>query len=206
MTQAVPPRREQPPRRRPPGARLPRRGTDRVEEFAALVVVLLAMAAVAAAVVLGTSTHTALVDRIRADAAHRSVVTAVLTEDPPRVSADRPPASARVPVPARWADADGREHTGVVPAPGHARVGTAVDVWVDRNGEPVGRPVSGGEALLVGWVAGILTLICAAAFLRVLWLALLRGTRSVNDRAWAQEWARVEPWWSGRRGHDADRP
>jgi hypothetical protein len=206
VTQAEPPDHE-PSKRCDParGARLPRRSTDRVEEVAALVVILLGMAVVVASAVLGVRTHGALVDRVEYQAAHRSVVSAVLTEDPPPVSADRPPGSVRAPAAARWTDANGREHTGVIPAPGYARAGSAVELWISVDGEPAERPMSAGEAELVAWVAGILVLLGGAALLRVLWMAVVRSTASVNDRAWTREWERVEPWWSGRRGHGADR-
>ncbi|MEK6441019.1 Rv1733c family protein [Pseudonocardia sp. T1-2H] len=206
MTQAEPPRRD-PSKDRDPSrsARLPRRTTDRVEEVVALVVILLGMAAAVASVVLGVGTHGALLERVEYEAAHRSVVTAVLTADPPPASADRPAGAARAPAPARWTDASGREHTGLVPAPDGARAGSGVELWIGEDGEPAGRPMSADEATLVGWSAGVLALLCGLGLLRVLWGATVRCTASANDRNWTREWERVEPRWSGRRGHGADR-
>jgi hypothetical protein len=48
-------------------------------------------------------------------------------------------------------------------------------------------------------------MLCGLGVLRVLWAVMVRCTASVNDRSWTREWERVEPRWSGRRGHGADR-
>ncbi|MDT7702957.1 MAG: hypothetical protein QOJ30_5282 [Pseudonocardiales bacterium] len=80
-----------------------------------------------------------------------------------------------------------------------------MELWTGEDGEPAGRPVGVGEAALGGWPAGILAMLCGLGVLRVLWAVMVRCTASVNDRSWTREWERVEPRWSGRRGHGADR-
>ncbi|WP_143261728.1 hypothetical protein [Allokutzneria sp. NRRL B-24872] len=98
---------------------------------------------------------------------------------------------------ARWTTADGTPRSGDVLAPGGARTGARVTMWLDSAGRPA-PPPSTGAALR--WMAsvtvGVLVIIGG---LRVLLhgavrLALDRGRLS----AWQAEWERVERDWTHR--------
>jgi hypothetical protein len=98
---------------------------------------------------------------------------------------------------ARWT-ADGRAHTGKVPAASGSRAGTTVTAWLDRAGNP---------RLALTSAAATDRVITASA-IAVGALALLLATmamiahRVLSRRrlaSWEAAWTAVGPEWSGRR-------
>ncbi|SEM23722.1 Rv1733c family protein [Streptacidiphilus jiangxiensis] len=105
-------------------------------------------------------------------------------------------------VPAAWEYPAGVRHTGRVVVFRRQAAGTRVTVWVDDAGRPAVVPASAPDrvasAVLVGVSASaVLALLCALAS----WAAGHRLDRRAS-RAWAEDWARVEPYWSGRRRNE----
>ena len=93
---------------------LPRRGTDRVEDAVAWVLLTCAPSG-AVGVVSGMAVYAATVERGRVEAAERTPTTAVLTQDVPSVAVTNP-TTGRMPASATWRDRAGTVHTGIVDA------------------------------------------------------------------------------------------
>ncbi|WP_052434700.1 Rv1733c family protein [Streptacidiphilus melanogenes] len=114
----------------------------------------------------------------------------------------RDEAVAMVSVPARWQYPAGSPHTGGVVVFRHQAAGSRVIVWVDDAGRPSARPASGADQAVFAVLVG-LTAFVGAELLAVCgcWALRVRLDRRAA-RAWAKDWARVEPYWSGRRNED----
>jgi hypothetical protein len=92
---------------------------------------------------------------------------------------------------------DGTEHTGPISVRRPAAAGSAVQVWVDADGQSVDEPAQPLGAVLAGAGAAAGVLTAGGALVYLLWSAVRALTGAVNDRRWEREWARVEPEWRG---------
>ncbi|WP_052440759.1 Rv1733c family protein [Streptacidiphilus anmyonensis] len=117
-------------------------------------------------------------------------------------STARDEAVALVSVPAAWEYPAGSRHTGRVVVLRHQAAGTRVSVWVDDAGRPAVRPSSATDRGVFAGLVGLTAFAGAEAFAlggcRVLRTRLDRRA----SRAWAKDWARVEPHWSGRHRNE----
>jgi hypothetical protein len=97
--------------------------------------------------------------------------------------------------PARWA-ADGRAHTGDVPAPAGTKAGATVPVWLDRAGDVQVPPPTSAYArdrVMVGMMIALVTLAVLLAGLTLLTRRILHRRRLAG---WAAAWLSVGPQWS----------
>ncbi|GAA0926120.1 hypothetical protein [Pseudonocardia zijingensis] len=174
--------------------RLPRRGTDRVEDAVAWILTAAALLLVVAATVTGLGTYGRAAERAELQRTTTSQVRAVLLEDANATIVDvGGPMPARVA--ARWLDRNGHEHTGSVVVRQTLPAGAEIDVWIDAAGALTSRPTTTANAV-VGGIAAAFGVLCAGGTLLVaVWLAVRRATGSVNARRWEREWAHVEPLW-----------
>jgi hypothetical protein len=172
-----------------------RRPYDRIEGA-----VLVALAAAFLAAVVGASILGAhLYQSHLASAARLRQVAAVLTQEGAVVNRLAPVAQARV----RWPIPGGQERSGVltsVTAPGisSAAVGARIPVWLNRQGQPVVRPV--GQALMI--FDALLAAAAAAAGAAAGLLTIYRLCRLALDRrrlaAWESAWTLTGPRWTSR--------
>lgn len=101
--------------------------------------------------------------------------------------------------PARWTAPDGTPQTGDVPAPGTARAGAVVRIWVDESGAQTGPPLrtqqATGQAVLASVLApfALGTVLLCAASLAVFILDRHRLA------AWAADWRATGPRWNSHR-------
>ncbi|MGM9383163.1 Rv1733c family protein [Streptomyces antibioticus] len=184
----------------PHDARTPARGnplrrpSDRFEWwFRLLLMALLAVGLPLAAYSAGTAAYDSAMRAVRAQAAERHQVTARLAED---VVRDTTVAKRAAKV--RWTDADGAVRTGsALVKPGSAK-GSAVRVWVDRDGTVTSPPATALNARTTGWVTGGAAALGVGLGAYGVWA----GTRLLLDRGryarWEAEWERAEPLWSAR--------
>ncbi|NMH99277.1 hypothetical protein [Pseudonocardia acidicola] len=193
--------RTDPDRRRPSArGRLPRRRTDRWEDAIAWLLTSLALLTVLLAIVTGVSLRADGMDRVRAQAAERTAVSAVLLEDAKAVyGVDGGPAPVSLRVPARWVGPDGVEHTGRILVSGPRPAGAVVTAWLDRHGAVVSAPGTSADATIIGIAGGVGVLAGGWLLLSAAWAAARRWIENRNATAWAADWALVEPEWSGRR-------
>lgn len=171
-----------------------RRPSDRFEWwFRRFLMILLVLGLPVAAYSAGTTACRASMRTVRAQAAERHEVTARLTED-----VQRHDNVVKQPAQVRWTDASGVVRTGAALVKPGAPKGTAVRVWVDRNGTVTSPPDSTLNARTTGWVMGGAAAFGMAFGSYAFWV----GTRLLLDRRryaqWDAEWARAEPLWSAR--------
>lgn len=173
-----------------------RRASDRVETL----VLALLMAAFLAGVPFAAGACGALTraaaDRVQAgQRATRSEVPAVLLQAAPLNAA----VAAVLPyVRAQWTAPDGKRLTGQVSAPPGTAAGTAVRVWVTRDGQITDPP------LLDSQISGQVTLAEAGAGTVLALMLFFTGAlarRSLDKRRmadWDEEWRATGPRWTTR--------
>lgn len=178
----------------PVTGRLPRRGTDRVEDVTAWILAAAALLLLVLATVTGLGTYGREAERAELQRTSTLQVRAVLLENANVMISE---VGERMParVPARWTDRAGREHTGLVVVQRTRPAGAEIDVWIDEAGELASRPVTPLNAVVGGILAALGVLGAGGAPLFAAWLGVRRATGVVNARRWDREWAVVEPQW-----------
>ncbi|MCO1653464.1 hypothetical protein KDL28_00185 [Pseudonocardia sp. S2-4] len=185
---------------------MPRRLSDRVEDFAAWLFIVTALLLVVVAAGVGGSVHRDGLARSAADSAQRKQV-------PAEVLADDRAVTARFrTVSARWAGPDGVPITGRIALERAAPAGRAgaparaastapgrqVMIWVDDRGHPGPPPATAAQAVQAGVVAAVTLVLLGLVALGGGWLGVRAVVARSNGRHWEREWARVGPRWSGR--------
>src|SRR5436305_10160412 len=110
--------------------------TDRVEALMLLSVFVISIVALPVAAAVGTAVHDSRSRTYAEQAQTHQKVIATITGDS---DARRNLSSPTVTAPARWFAA-GTEHTAMVVAERTAKPGEEVEIWVDQQGSPVGKP------------------------------------------------------------------
>jgi hypothetical protein len=182
-----------------------KRGSDRVQMTARVVVVLAFLAAAPLAVLTDTRETTHLKQLAAAQAADRQRTTAVLLHDAPATDPNANDStdgttSSQVLARARWSTpaARGRaaqEHEGLVLVAPNTRAGTGVPVWVNRRGVLTHAPL---DPRNISGTAAAMAVVPLLGVPGLVWLgyAVLCAVLDVRrDRRWADEWAAVEPGW-----------
>ena len=175
-----------------------RRRADRVESVAALVAVLLVIAMLPVALVIGSAARASGLAESTAERSARHPVTATLLASVPDLVGDTN-VGTQLATPATWRTPNGIAHTGSVPAwPGSA-AGQRIQIWLDDRGAPANPPLTADQAYWRGVMSALLVMLgfvacCAFA---------LAGLRWWNDRRryarWDQEWRLVGPLWTKHR-------
>jgi len=153
-----------------------------------------ALALFAARLAYGAALHSQ-----RAELAARHRVAAVLLTSAPAATYSGYGTLQLPEVRASWTGPDGQRRSGVIEAPGHARAGTKVMIWVDSAGGLTTPPlepaqVTGQEtlaAILAPAALGLL-LLCAGSV----------TTHAINRRrmtGWDEDWRATGPQWSAYR-------
>jgi hypothetical protein len=183
--------------RPPPSGRLPRRRTDRAEDAAAWLVATIALFVLLLAIWGGAVVRADALDQSRLEYAQRTQVDALLLDDPPQGNreADSDGLGWRS---VRFTGTSGSEHVANLPVAGRRPAGDTVRLWVDRNDRVVPAPLTRTDAAVLGVTAGIGITGLGAAVLASLWCGLRRLLDVRNSMAWDEDWAEVEPVWSGR--------
>jgi hypothetical protein len=168
-----------------------------VEDAAAWLLASIALLVLLLATWGGVVAHADALDRSRFQHGQRTQVDAVLLNDPPPGyhEVDSEAVAWRS---VRFADTSGNEHVADVLVAGRQPAGDTARLWVDRNLRVVPAPLTRTDALAIGATAGIGIAASGAAVLALLWCGLRRLLDARNGLAWDQEWAEVEPLWSGR--------
>jgi hypothetical protein len=183
--------------------RLPRRGTDRLEDFAAWLLVSVGLLLVVLAVTVGLGLSGSAMARVRAEAADRVSVPATASQDVPIVVTAPGTTLPRLLAEVTWTDADGVPGTGPALVPAGTRAGQPVTIWLDRAGRPVAEPLDESAAVVAAIAGGAVVLLAGAVVLGFCWVGARSGIAVLNARGWDREWAQVEPQWTGRGRHDA---
>jgi hypothetical protein len=178
-----------------------KRRSDRVQVAARLLVVLAFLCAPSLAVLTATKTAGRLQAVAATQTAERSRTTAV-------TDADAPPAGSSTPageyvdespgVPAHWTGPSGADRDGRVPVLPGTPAGTAVPVWVDRQGDLTEAPMSASDVQSSAMGAALLPLFGVPAGAVACYAALCAALDARRDRRWTDGWAAVEPAWKAQ--------
>lgn len=176
-------------RRRPWSTNPLMRGSDRLESAVWLVAVLVMSAVIPLAGAAGTAEYTSAAERIRAENATKSAVTAVVLAEPRRITdAEAEQAViARFEAPVRWVH-EGREHTAAVEVSAAAKPGDRLPIWIGGDAalttppQPSAAAVFSAAAVAVGllievWIGAMALAWFAGALLNVR-----------RRRRWDREW------------------
>ncbi|WP_433561398.1 Rv1733c family protein [Nocardia sp. CA-151230] len=171
------------------------RSSDRLQAAWRMVAVLVAVASIPLAVVVGISAATTTGAHIRAGNAAKTAVAATVISDPLRIAVpvgQGVVASGPLQATVEW-NIHGRTDIAVVVVPNSAKRGSTVTQWLDSSGRATSAPRPTSDAVVQGIDTAVLTVIatcCAAAVL--VWCAdriLLRR----HHAAWAREWRDFAP-------------
>lgn len=177
-----------------------RRGSDKLQAWLTLVVIMaVLLAAPWAAWWSASTTYGAEVRASEWEAAHRRAVAAVLVQDAaaPPAAGEALPGPEHVPAPVRWTGSDGTVRSAAVPVAVGTRAGSAVTVWVDERGALTSPPRRRNPTLDAS-VAATFAVTAVIVFLGgarrlVVWRLDRRRLRS-----WEAEWQIIGPRWSRR--------
>jgi hypothetical protein len=173
-----------------------KRGSDRLEFLARVLLAFALLAAAPISLAVATVTYTQAQDQAATEAAARHPVTARLLEDVPVPAGDVWDNGARAEGNAVWTDPAGTEQRGTVIVPVGAKAGHTVSVWFDQDGNRTAPPLNAGD--VTGRAAskgsGTFVMLCLVA------CGAYLGTRALLDRSrarrWAADWASVGPEWT----------
>ncbi|MEY9877969.1 hypothetical protein ABH931_007493 [Streptacidiphilus sp. MAP12-33] len=160
--------------------------------------------------VLGLAVATAV--HVRDDAAadavrrqgHAVTATTLAAAVPARTAGTAPRGGPAVVVhvPAVWEYPAGVRHTGRVTVFRRQPAGTRLTVWVDAAGRLGVTPSSAPDRIAAAALIGVSASALAVLFSGLVCQLLLRRLDLLASRAWATDWARVEPYWSGRHRNE----
>jgi hypothetical protein len=173
-----------------------KRGSDRLEVLARVLLVCCLLAAVPVSVAAGTAARVQAGRQAAADAADRHQVRARLVEEVTAAVGEIGDGRLRAQWTARWTGPDGSDHQATVSVPLDAEAGSTVPVWVDGDGDRAAPPLNAQDVtnLAVGQGVGVFVGLSAIA------CGALAVVRTLLDRSrsrrWAAEWARVGPTWT----------
>ena len=177
-----------------------RRGTDRVEAWLRIGLVLVFLAGAPLAGWQAASwAESVASSATRAQQASERFVPATLLHNVPGSPDNAYGGAVGVGwVQARWAAPGGAVRTGSVQAPLGARAGSTVRVWTDQNGRLTDPPLLRSQVR--GWV--FMVAVIAPVVLALLLMVALGLSRQVLERrrmaSWEQAWSAVEPQWTRR--------
>lgn len=179
-----------------------KRRSDRIQVFGRVVVVLSFFLAPLLAVAVVNSTTTRLEAVAATEAAELTLTEAVLLEDaprPPRATGDfgdssLPTVKAR----AMWSVPGGITREGLVRVEPRAPAGTAVPVWVDRDGDLSAAPLDRADIAGTGAAMGAAVLVAVPMAAWGLYALLCLVLDRARSRRWERDWAAVAPEWKSR--------
>jgi hypothetical protein len=128
--------------------------------------------------------------------ASRQQVTALLLKAAPGGGGWGGPLDPRAP--ARWTAPDGRVVTGEVPVTWGAMAGATVRVWVTRDGQFTGQPLTDSQVAGDAVLAGILGVIALGLLLTVTGALVRHVLNKRRLAAWDADWRATGPRWTAR--------
>jgi len=172
-----------------------KRGSDRVQ-FAARVL-LLTLLVTAAPVALAVAGATGSQTRSLADAqaAVRHQVDATLLADAPPAG-DASHGAVVSPVRASWTAPSGIEREGIIDVRADVEAGNTVTIWVDRAGGWTRRPLGTADVVSRAIAYGVATFLGISTLATAGYLVVSALLDRHRMRRWAADWAVVEPVWS----------
>lgn len=159
------------------------RPSDRIESAIRVIATISVLIAVPVAGALATDAYADTSAEIRSEGATKSLVHAVITDQPVRTAAHRYDARAR------W-DESGHTGDAVLPVREKTQLGDRVELWLDAGGTPTARPRHPDTAVVAGIGVGVSVLVgvwlCGWCLANGVALLLARQRSARWDREWRQ--------------------
>ena len=182
------------------------RGADRLEAAAAVAMAVLWALALPVVATGGTMLWRQVSTVATQQARTLTATVATLDADPPvpGVGVYGVPVQVEAPVAAHWPAPDGTVRSGTVTVGSDTAADRAADgaiqvpVWLDATGNPADPPLDPAAAAFLVVISAVGAWCLIGLFLLAAWLTLRRRSDRHRAVAWEQEWAVVEPLWSGR--------
>jgi hypothetical protein len=171
-----------------------KRGTDRVQALARVLLALTVVTAIPVALAVATASYSHGQSVAAAEAAERHQVTAVLLADATASGASANAGTATAPV--TWTLPSGAATDDVLAVPSGAKAGSTVHVWVDSAGAVTRRPATSGDAAAQAFGLGLLTMMAISLLAAGVYLVFRKVQDRGRSRRWAEDWALVEPVWT----------
>jgi hypothetical protein len=168
-----------------------RRRSDRIESVVLMTALLVSVAALPFAVLLGISVQDSLQREAERQALNRLPVAGTVVEEAPTAVTAAAKGSGPEQAQVAWTTPDGVERTDTVTVPSSSHPGSEVTVWTTPDGRLTAPPLTSSQ------VAADAVAVAAAGQLAVMGLAWMafRGVRHALDRRryrlWDAEWLRV---------------
>jgi hypothetical protein len=178
-----------------------KRGSDRLQMLARVVVVLAVVVSPALAVAAATATTADLRSVASTEAADRHASRALVLRDAPaRVDQDQAgyPPVATVATTGQWITPDGSVHQGTVRVSPGTRAGTSVPIWVGSDGELTTAPLRRASIEGSAMAMGALVLGGVPVAVSTLYFFVCFALDARRERRWEKGWAAVEPVWGSR--------
>lgn len=175
-----------------------RRRTDRIETVAVGAAIVLLLASLPVALLIGFGVYHQNMSIVAQQQADRSNVEALLVGPAP-VAETTPDGGTVFLSQARWVTATGA-HTGTIQVPANTDAQSVVHIWTDAKGAQVDPPLAWEFALGRGALSGGAAL---AAIGMLLWGAVAFARWRLNRRrflAWEAEWQHIDPRWTQPAG------
>jgi hypothetical protein len=169
-----------------------RRRWERIEAVIVMVLVLIGLASLPLALLVGTLAA----DSAAAEAHAGRWVTARLVAEVPVLSSS----SYRLADPienVRWQESDGRVVTAAAPVRWGMKAGDPIKVWLDETGRPAKAPPDQVEIALQGVMAGCAVVAVTIAVLSLAYAASRRILDARRAAAWGDDWVATDERWSG---------
>ena len=171
-----------------------KRGTDRLQLAARLLLVLTVVTAIPIALAVLTASYSQGRAVAAAEAAERHQVTATLLAD--ATASTDSAASEAATAPVTWTLSSGAVSEGVLAVPQGATAGSPVRIWIDDSGAVTRRPATSGDAAAQAFGLGLLTLMAISLAATTAYLLFRTVQERGRSRRWAEDWALVEPVWT----------
>lgn len=175
-----------------------RRRTDRIEIATVWTAVVLLLAALPAALVIGFGVYHQNMTVVHQQESQRQNVAALLTGAAP-VTEDGQDGQTVFVSQAQWTTSNGA-HSGLIQVPVNTQAQSVVHIWTDASGAQVQAPLAWEYAFGRGALSGVTAL---TAFGLVLWGAVGLARWQLNRRRfrdWEAEWQHIDPRWTQPAG------
>jgi uncharacterized protein (DUF2062 family) len=175
-----------------------KRNSDRLELLARIVLTSVLLSAVAITLAVAIASYTQGRSEVVAQASERQQVSAELLEDAsvPKDGSESVPDVARAT--AVWTAPSGVERTAAISVPVRAKAGSTQAIWIDRNGDRTTHPLSSGDVVGGAVCTALLTYLGISMVAIGAYRLFRRQLDRSRFRRWADEWAVVEPKWTGK--------
>jgi hypothetical protein len=175
-----------------------KRGSDRLQVLARVLLVITVLTAIpfALAVVTASYSQGKIVAAAAAAERHRTTATlltdAVTSDDTSIANPDAMESTVT------WTGPSGTAHKAVLEVPPAAKAGSTVTIWIDRAGDATRRPATDGDVAAAAVGLGLVTLLASWLVATMAYLTVRKLLDRSRLRRWAEDWAVVEPVWTGK--------